>query len=413
MSQTLGIIVGGGPAPGINGVISAVTIEAINSGMKVVGFMDGFKHLVSGEASKNLMPLSIDDVSRINNKGGSLLRTSRISPIDDAVIMNKVLAGLKSLKIDYLVTIGGEGTATVVHRLDQAAKGVIHFVHVPKTIDNDLPLPGSMPTFGFETARHVGTNLLANLIEDAKTTRRWFFVVTMGRLAGHLSLGIAKAAGATLAVIPEEFGEKVALDSICNVLEGAIIKRLAAGRDYGVAVIAEGLADKLSAEDLKALKNVREDDYGHLRLSEVGFSEFLKRRVEKSLQSRGLKIPITDKNIGYELRCAPPIPFDTEYTRDLGYAAVRFLIHGGSGAMVALLNGKTIPIPLRAVTDPQTQRTRVRLVEISSDGYQAALSYMIRLKRKDFESAESVRALAKAAAMETGDFEKRFKSAAV
>ena len=150
--------------------------------------------------------------------------------------------------------------------------GAVRVAHAPKTIDNDLPLPGGMPTFGFETARHVGTQSVLNLMEDSRTTNRWFFVVVMGRKAGHLALGIGKAAGATLTIIPEEFpGERIRLDDVCSVLEGAILKRRVMGRNYGLAVIAEGIAEKLDPEELASIPGVAVvfDEHGHIRLGEV------------------------------------------------------------------------------------------------------------------------------------------------
>ena len=159
--------------------------------------------------------------------------------------------------VEYLVTIGGDDTAFGAAELAKAAQGSLCVAHVPKTIDNDLPLPGGMPTFGFETARHVGTNIVLSLMEDSRTTNRWFFVVVMVREAGHLALGIGKAAGASLAVIPEEFPEEsISLDLVCRVLEGAMLKRRAMGQRHGLAVIAEGIAEKLDPEELAQIPGV-------------------------------------------------------------------------------------------------------------------------------------------------------------
>ena len=407
-----GIIVGGGPAPGINGVISAVTIEAINRGHEVIGIMDGFKHLSAGKQD-SIQRLSINLVSRIHQSGGSILRTSRVNPTKNPENMANVINAIKALGIKYLVTIGGEDTATVAYKLSRAMKGQIHVAHAPKTIDNDLPLPGNMPTFGFETARHVGTRLINNLMEDAKTTGRWFFAVTMGRFAGHLTLGIAKAAGATLAVIPEEIAKGASVQLVCDILEGSIIKRLAMGKNYGVAVIAEGIAENLKAHDLESPGHALRDEHGHLRLAEIGFSEFLKRRVEASLKERGLTVAITDKNVGYELRCAPPIPFDTEYTRNLGYAAVKFLLEGGSNALIAIWGGKTTILPLAKLIDPKTGRSRLRLVDVRSENYEVALNYMIRLRHEDFRNRRQSILLARAAKMDPLSFARRFKPAAI
>src|ERR1039457_6214747 len=223
----LGILVGGGPAPGINGVIAAATIEGINSGFEVIGFRDGFKWLAQGDAHQ-CKPLSIRDVSGIHLRGASILGTSRTNPTKSEASMQNVFKAFDKLGITTLVTIGGDDTAFSASRVAKQSQGKIKVAHVPKTIDNDLPLPGSTPTFGFETARHYGVHIVRNLAEDARTTSRWYIIISMGRAAGHLALGIAKAAAATLAIIPEEFrGRQVTIDEVCDIIIGSIIKRRA------------------------------------------------------------------------------------------------------------------------------------------------------------------------------------------
>ena len=294
---------GGVPAPGINSTISAASIEAANSGLETIGIYDGFEHLISGQ-TEFVRPLAISDVSRIHFQGGSILRTSRANPTRDPEILERTVRSLHELGISYLVTIGGDDTAFEVAK---AAKGAFRVAHAPKTIDNDLPLPGVMPTFGFETARHVGTGLVLNLMEDSRTTNRWFFVVVMGRKAGHLALGIGKAASATFTVIPEEFpDDRAGLSEVCNVLEGAILKRQVMGRKDGLAVIAEGIAEKLDPEEVAKIPGVEVgyDQHGHLRLGEIPLATILKRVVQTRFADRGQPISIVDVTLGYELRCA-------------------------------------------------------------------------------------------------------------
>ncbi len=243
--KNLAIIVGGGPAPGINGVIRSVTIEAINSGLNVIGIYDGFEWLAKGDHT-HVTELKIEDVSRIHFSGGSILRTSRENPASSKEKIEATIKALTQLSVDYLVTIGGDDTATSAYKIDELTKGQIEVAHVPKTIDNDLPLPGNMPTFGYQTARHHGVKIVQSLMMDAATTKRWYYVVTMGRKAGHLALGIGKAAGATLTIIGEEFrNQEVSFNTICDILEVSIIKRLASGHPYGVAILAEGIIHKI------------------------------------------------------------------------------------------------------------------------------------------------------------------------
>lgn len=409
--ETLGIIVGGGPAPGINGVIAATVIEAVNHGKRVIGFYDGFKWLARGDTS-HIKELGIEDVSRIHFQGGSILRTSRENPTREPGKMDNVLAALKQLGVNWLVTIGGDDTAYSSSQIAQRTDS-IRVVHVPKTIDNDLPLPGSMPTFGYETARAVGADIVHHLMEDARTSGQWFFVVSMGRHAGHLALGIGKAAAATCTIIPEEFpAPKVTLAEVCDVLEGCIIKRHAMGRPYGVAVIAEGVASKLTDADLKSLEaqklaTLEYDAHGNLMLSEVDFGRAIKEEIKRRLARGNVQIKAVAKKIGYEVRCAPPVPFDCEYTRDLGYSAIRFLAGGGSGAMVSIQDGKMVPMLFPDIMDA-SGKTRVRMVDTTTESYLVARRYMIRLEPEDFANKQHLAALAKAGGYSVAKFVEKF-----
>ncbi len=408
--KVLAIVAGGGPAPGINGVISAATIEAINNGVKVMGIYDGFKWLATGDMT-HIRPLQIPDVSRIHLSGGSIIRTSRENPSKSKEKLTNVVKALKELKVDYLITIGGDDTAFTASVIEQEMRGRIRMAHVPKTIDNDLPLPGYASTFGYQTARHIGVNLVQNIMEDAQTTGRWYFVVTMGRKAGHLALGIGKASGATLTIISEEFkGQYVTLKQLCDILEGAMIKRKSMGRDDGVAILAEGLAERFNPDELKTLGHVELDEFDHIRLSELDFGKILKDEVKRRFEQRGQEIPTpVTKDIGYELRCAPPIPFDSELARDLGFNAVKFLLQGGSGALINIQEGKLTPIPLSEMIDPSTGKITVRYVDTNTESYDVALEYMIRLKTEDFKDKERIRKLAKTANLTPDEFTEGFK----
>lgn len=383
--KTLAIVVGGGPAPGINGVIRAVTIEAINNGIKVYGVIDGFKWLAQGDTS-HVRELTIDDVSRIHLQGGSVLGTSREAPARDPGKMERTIRALRQLEVDYLVSIGGDDTAFSASQVDRLTGKEIEIAHVPKTIDNDLPLPADIPTFGYQTARQMGVDLVTNLMEDAKTTGRWYLVVAMGRTAGHLALGMGKAAGASLTIIPEEFrGQTVGLEALSKIIEGGIIKHLAEGRPYGVAIIAEGAAECITTDDLADLKNVERDAHGHVRLAELPFGDILKQHVRANLAALGQKVTIVDKNIGYELRCASPVAWDLEYTQDLGSAAVRSLRGGNTGVLVCMHGAEMMPLRLAELLDPETGRMRVRRVDVDSSAYALARRYMLRLGTRDFE----------------------------
>jgi 6-phosphofructokinase 1 len=404
--EIVGIIVGGGPAPGINGVISSATIEAINHGKAVVGIRGGFKSLFDGDKGCAI-PLTVDDVSRIHTEGGSILRTTRNYP-DKAKERFKVLiATLKQMGIKYLVTIGGDGTLFMANWIEKESRGSFSVVHVPKTIDNDIPLPGDS-TFGYQTARHWGVEIIKNIMEDAKTTGRWYFITTMGRHTGHLALGMGKAAGATLTLIPEEFQEEtVSFKKVADILTGAIIKRISMGRDHGVAILAEGISEKLDIGELSSYEQLEKDETGRIRLSEIQLGRVLKNFVIKTLDSMGIKVTIVDKNIGYELRAADPIPFDIEYTRNLGYGAIRYLLRGGTGAMITFYEGYLKPIPFVELIDYSSKKVKIKRVDITSETYEVGIKYMIRLDKEDFEG-ERIERLAKTVNMSTEEFKARF-----
>ena len=403
------ILVGGGPAPGINSVIGAATIRAILSGSEVIGLQDGFKWIMRGDISHTI-PLSIETVSRIHFRGGSYIGISRDNPTKEKKLLEQAISSLLRLNVEQLITIGGDDTAYSAHRIEQVAEGRIRVAHVPKTIDNDLDLPLSISTFGFQTARHLGVEIVKNIMTDAKTTSRWYFVVTMGRKAGHLALGIGKSAGTTLTLIPEEFGNRrIKLQQLVDILVGAIIKRLSYGRKDGVAILAEGLLEKLDEQDFNALLNVERDAHDNIRLDEISFGEILKSRVQARLKEFNLKTTIVAKNIGYELRCADPIPFDMEYCRDLGFMASKFLFDGGSGAMVSIQDGRFVPMPFKKIIDPKTKRMRVRMVDIKSESFLVAHRYMIRLKAEDFDDPHELARYAATLGVTLDEFKNQFQ----
>jgi len=430
VKKKMGIIVGGGPAPGINAVIGAATIEAINRGFEVIGFYDGFRWLSSDSFSiqDHSLELHIKKVARVHFAGGSILRTSRTSLLDkthlstqsrvspDNSKVQNVLRHLRILGVSHLLTIGGDDTALSARFVGDAAGGAIRMVHVPKTIDNDLPLPYDIPTFGFSTARLNGTYLIKSLMADSRTTGRWYIVETMGRSAGWLAMSIGMAAGATLTLIPEEFAPNSRLQHIADVIEGAILKRAAMGRPDGVALLAEGLTYQLGdPHELEQLlgREVPVDSAGHPRLAEVDLARLLKKELEERFAQRGRSIALVDHELGYELRSADPSPFDMGYCRSLGYFSVQlFLSDAPSHVMVSIVNGNLQPIEMSDMIDPQTNRTRTRVVDIKSDSYRVARAYQIRLEQSDLDDPATLIKLAAESGLTPEDFRTRFARAA-
>jgi len=430
--SVMGIVVGGGPAPGINGVIGAAAIEARNNGLKVLGFYDGLSHLVDDDFNpdRHVTELTIANTSRIHFNGGSILRTARTNLLDrdrlaessaaypDRIRTARVCERLMELGVTHLLTIGGDDTALSARFIAEALKDRIRVVHVPKTIDNDLPLPGDVPTFGFTTARHVGSGIVANLMEDSRTTQRWYVVVTMGRNAGFLALEIGKSAGATLTLIPEEFSDGTTIREIADILEGAMLKRRMMGREYGVAVLAEGLAYQLGDQDeLSKLlgRQIPVDAAGHPRLSEVPLGRLLKEELVRRYAERHEKITVVNHDVGYELRSARPTTTDLCYTRDLGHGGVRLLLDSTrdlpNGVMVTLQAGNLVPIHFSEMVDPKTNRTAIRQVDLNSYSYSVARAYMIRLEQSDFETPAVLSALAAEAHMTPHQFRAQFEYA--
>jgi 6-phosphofructokinase 1 len=331
------------------------------------------------------IPLTIADVSRIHLDGGSILRTSRANPTRSPEALHNCVSALVEAGITALVGIGGDDTAFSLYRVVKYAQEkmglTLQGVHVPKTIDNDLPIPEGIATFGYETARELGTRAVMNFMEDALTVGHWFLVVTMGRKAGHLALGIGKSSGATLTLIPEEWGgREIRLQEVVDILATAIVQRLAEDKNYGVALIAEGIMEYMSHEDLQTLDRVERDEHGHIRLAEINFPDVIKRVLTSDLKAMGIQMKLVDKELGYELRCAAPIAYDIDYTRSLGEAAVDFLLKGGSNATITLQQNQVVPIPSETMMDPATGRTEVRMVNTDSFTYRSAYKFMIRLK---------------------------------
>jgi len=407
--KKMAVLVGGGPAPGINAVIGAATIRACVEGVEVVGIEDGFEWLMQGNID-HVKPLTIEGVSRIHFRGGSHIGISRANPTKNADHLENAVISLLRMDVTGLVTIGGDDTAYSALCLERQSKGRIHVVHVPKSIDNDLHLPAHVDTFGFQTARHVGVEIVKNLLVDAKTTSRWYFVIAMGRKAGHLALGIGKAVGATLTLIPEEFSQRpIRLKTLVDTLVGAIIKRMNDGRRDGVAVIAEGVVLDIDPNDLAELETAERDAHGHLRIAEVNIGEILKEAVDRRLEEFGVKSTIVAKNVGYELRCADPVAYDMEYSRDLGYCAAKYLLQGGNGAVVTMQAGRFVPVPFDELVDPATGRTAVRLVDVKSTRYSIARRYMIRLRRDDFDDPHELAKFAATLGLTLEEFRGQFE----
>ncbi len=406
--RRIGVLVGGGPAPGTNAVIAASVIEAIKRGCVPIGFHDGLQWLAERYTDEQ-HEMSISEVSRVHLTGGVLLGSSRTDVASDPQKLKNAVDALRKLAIDGLVAIGGDDLVRSAMALERESQGRVKVVLVPKSIDNDLDIPAHLPTLGYETARHVGTELAKNLMEDSRTTGRWYLGITMGRPTGHLTLGIGKAVCATCTIIPEEFGSgPVKLSDIADIVEGAIIKRRALGKPHGLALLSEALVERFDPAEVEELQDVDRDAQGNIRVTEIDLGRKVLNEVTLRLEKRGVKVSVVDKTIGYELRCAAPLPMEAEYGRDLGFAAVRHLVHHGGGVVIMTRSGAPRPLRMADCVDPATGRGKRRSVDLGSDEYQVARRYMVRLEPYDFDDAAKVEKLAKAGGFTPDDFRKHF-----
>ena len=378
-AKRIGILCGGGPAPGLNGVINAVTLAARSRGWNVVGIPKGYSKLIAGDLAA-CRELTEADVAGIETQGGAILYTSRANPTKKPEEMAKVVEAVRKLGLSALVTLGGDDTATAAMKVAAALGPGFRVAHVPKTVDNDLPLPGEAPTFGFETAKQLGSLLCRNLRMDARTTGRWYLVTAMGRSAGHLALGMCVGSGSDLALIPEEFpAGPVRLDAVADRVEAAIAKRRSQGQEWGLVVLAEGILDRLDLAELKAtVGNLELDEHGNPRMSEVDLGRVVRDALLRRFAKRGPEVGFITKLIGYELRCADPCAFDVQYTRTLGAGAVEFLASGQGSALIALQDGRITPLRFEELQDPATGKVRIRRVDIQGAAWKSSLAMQAR-----------------------------------
>ena len=291
MKKSIVILTGGGPAPGMNTVVGSIAKTFMANGYRVLGLHGGYKALFS--ESPNYVEFDFLMADAIFNRGGSFLVMSRYKPSDHDFECNFNLEFFKSNNIQLLVTIGGDDTASTANRVAKFLvehNHTISNIHVPKTIDNDLPLPMQRPTFGYESAKSEGARLATTIYEDARTSNNWFIVCAMGRSAGHLAFGIGSAAHYPMIVIPEMFNKtKITIDKIVKLCVSSIIKRSIQGVNYGAVMISEGVFHELSEEELSNSGVVFSyDDHGHPELGKVSKAHIFNELVEKRIKQLGL-----------------------------------------------------------------------------------------------------------------------------
>jgi 6-phosphofructokinase len=366
MTGTIAILCGGGPAPGINAVISSISRSFLRSGYRVLGIHDGYKGLLKGESQIEEIDFHFAD--RIHNVGGSAIRMSRFKPKDEEFNTNL----FEEYNIDLLVTIGGDDTASTANRLTDYLKEhdiSIQNIHVPKTIDNDLPLPEGISTFGYQSAKQEGVSIASTVYEDARTSGNWFVISAMGREAGHLAFGIGSALRFPMIVIPEMFNKtNVTLDKILRLIISAIVKRKILKINYGVVIVSEGVFHFMDdAEIEKSGVNFTYDDHGHPELGNVSKAHIFNLMLNKKLKEMGIEVKSRPVELGYEIRCITPTAYDLLYCSLLGLGVKKLFDSGYTGCMVtADHTGVIAPLFLKDVED-EHGKIKPRLVNMDSE----------------------------------------------
>ena len=413
--RRVAILFAGGPAPAANAVISTAGVSFLRNEIEVIGMLNGYSRLVDYSPDE---PLQLDRdyivldgraMRRTRNSRGILIGTARSNPgrdisspahLDDpqrAAPLRRVYEGLRSLGVDALVSIGGDDTLKTANkfRLFQnrlpAGEPRIPIVHVPKTIDNDYL--GIDFTFGYFTAVETLAEEIRNLLADAEATRSYFLTETMGRSAGWLAYGAALAGEASLVISVEDIAGKyrtvetthdpqtgeaierpiMNVDQVVGRIYATMkVREESEGKEYGVIVIAEGLAEYLP---MSYLAGIARDDHGHIAISQLNMSRLFARLVaEKYAAETGRKRKVTGLQLGYEARCAKPHAFDVMLGSQLGVGAYRALVEERLDGVMVSVSGQLdlTYVPFEDLVDPETLITNVRFVEPKSDFHRLA-----------------------------------------
>lgn len=389
MNPSIVILAGGGPAPGINTVISTVAKTFLKDNYRVIGLHEGYKNLF--KSNPKIVEMDFAYADQIQRMGGSALQMSRYKPKDEEFNTDFFVNN----NVKLLVTIGGDDTASTANRISKflAANNVkIQNIHVPKTIDNDLPLPEGTPTFGYYSAKEAGVRISQTVYEDARTSGNWFLVSAMGREAGHLAFGMGAACHYPMIVIPEMFyNTTVTFDNIVKLVVSAMIKRRILGINYGVAIISEGVFHFMTDEEItNSGVQFTYDEHGHPELGNVSKAHIFNTLLQKHIAGK-TKLPIKSRpvEIGYEVRCVDPGAFDLFYCSILGYGVKKLFDEGVSGAMVTSdNNGIVKPLYLKDVED-ENGKVKPRLVNMNGDKAKLVFNHCLQyVTPEDYEAAK-------------------------
>jgi len=412
--RRVAVLFAGGPAPAANAVISTAANSFLRNDIQVLGIMNGYSRLIEYcdsrpmELGRDYIMLDQTVLRRTRNSQGILIGTARTNPgrgvshpshfsdPERVAPLRTVYDALRSLEVDALVSIGGDDTLKTANKFllfqQRLPEGLprMPIVHLPKTIDNDYM--GIDFTFGYFTAVETLAGEIRNLLSDAEASRSYFLTETMGRSAGWLAYGAAIAGEASLVVSVEDLtGKFQAQEDVVNPATGEkstrlimnveeVVKRMVAtmrareeeGKEFGVIVMAEGLAEYLP---MNYLHGVSRDEHGHIAISQLNLSRLFSRLVAEKYQAEtGRKRKITGLQLGYEARCALPHAFDVMLGSQLGVGAYRALVEERlSGVMVSVSGQLDLNyVPFENLVDPESLVTVVRYVESGSDFHRLA-----------------------------------------
>lgn len=390
--KSIAILTGGGPAPGMNTVVASVAKTFLRDGYRVIGLHGGYSALFTDKP--RMQDLDFLTADSIFNRGGSLLKMSRFKPTDQDFEQRFNLALFRDNDIKLLVTVGGDDTASTANRIAKflASKQYpIANIHVPKTIDNDLPLPNGSPTFGYNSAKAQGTVICTTVLEDGRTSENWFIVSAMGRSAGHLAMGIAASCHYPMVVIPEFFNKtEITIDKIVNLAISSIVKRKLMGVEYGGAIISEGVFHSLSDEQIhNSGLHFTYDEHGHPELGKVSKANIFNDLVERKAKELGIKVKTRPVEVGYEMRCVTPIAFDITYCTLMGIGVHTLFTQGCTGCMVYCDHqGNISPLYLKDLQDPATGKIPPRQVDVDTNEVQSYIAnIMDYITPADYEAA--------------------------
>lgn len=357
MKDSIIILCGGGPAPGMNTVVFSVAKTFLSNGYRVIGLHEGYTGLFNDHPRTE--DIDFFKADAYFNRGGSYLQMSRFKPTNEDFEKNFNLKLFQENNVKLLVTVGGDDTASTANRIAkflEAKQYPIHNIHVPKTIDDDLPLPNNAPTFGFNSAKDEGAHLARTIYEDARTSGNWLLISAMGRSAGHLALGIGEATHCPMTIIPEMFNKtKITVDKIIKLTLSAIIKRKLLGIHYGTVVVAEGVFHDLDSDDLKGTGvHMTYDEHGHPELGKISKAVLFNDILEKEFSKLGWKVKTRPVEIGYDVRCQDPIAYDLSYCTELAMGVYELFKEGKTGCMVYIdEDGNPKPLFLKDIQNAE------------------------------------------------------------